>query len=58
MPDLIQPGDAALELYMIGAMMGIFSVILTRTIYFIEDEFEKLPIIGCGGRRSEQSPLV
>jgi len=43
---------------MIGAMMGIFSVILTRTIYFIEDEFEKLPIHWMWWPALEQSPLV
>ncbi len=40
-----QPGSAALAVYvLIGALVGIASVGVTRAVYGIEDLFEKLPI--------------
>ena len=45
MPDVLAPSGAALALYvLIGALMGIASVAVTRITYGIEDLFEKLPI--------------
>jgi CIC family chloride channel protein len=45
MPDLVQPGGAALALYVIiGAIAGLVSVGVSRSVYVIEDLFEKLPI--------------
>jgi H+/Cl- antiporter ClcA/CBS domain-containing protein len=45
MPDLQQPGGAALALYtLIGALIGLASVGVTRLVYAVEDGFEKLPI--------------
>ncbi|HVZ31604.1 MAG TPA: chloride channel protein, partial [Polyangiaceae bacterium] len=45
MPDLVQPGGAALALYtLIGALMGLASVAVTRAVYTVEDSFERLPL--------------
>jgi H+/Cl- antiporter ClcA/CBS domain-containing protein len=45
MPDLAQPSGAALAIYvLIGAAMGLASVLVTRAVYAIEDAFERLPI--------------
>jgi H+/Cl- antiporter ClcA len=45
MTDLVQPGGEALALYIIiGAIVGVFSVLVTRVVYWIEDGFEELPI--------------
>ena len=45
MPDLVQPGGEALALYiLIGAVIGLISVVVTRMVYAIEDAFEHLPI--------------
>lgn len=45
MPDLAQPGGAALACYIVvGALVGLASVFATRVVYAIEDAFEKLPI--------------
>ncbi len=42
---LEQPGAAALALYvLVGALVGVASVGVTRAVYAIEDRFEKLPI--------------
>jgi H+/Cl- antiporter ClcA/predicted transcriptional regulator len=44
-PDLIQPGGAALAIYVaLGALVGLASVLVTRAVYWVEDRFEKLPI--------------
>ena len=44
MPDLAQPGGAALVCYIIfGGVVGLASVFATRAVYAIEDAFEKLP---------------
>jgi H+/Cl- antiporter ClcA/CBS domain-containing protein len=44
MPDLQQPSAAALTFYvLLGALMGLAAVLVTRAVYFIEDRFEKLP---------------
>ena len=45
MPDLVQPGEAALATYVvIGALVGVASAFVTRAVYAIEDAFEHLPI--------------
>ncbi len=45
MPDLVQPGGAALAVYVgLGAVMGLFSVLVTKAVYAVEDAFERLPI--------------
>jgi len=45
MPHLTAPGSDALASYVfIGAVIGLFSVLVTRIIYDVEDAFEKLPI--------------
>jgi H+/Cl- antiporter ClcA/CBS domain-containing protein len=45
MPDLAQPSGGALALYIvIGALVGIAAVFVTRAVYAVEDGFEKLPI--------------
>jgi chloride channel protein, CIC family len=45
MPDLVQPGGGALAVYiLIGALVGVASIGVTRLVYAIEDGFEKLPI--------------
>ncbi len=43
--DLAQPSDAALAVYvLVGAVVGVASVGVTRLVYAIEDAFERLPI--------------
>jgi H+/Cl- antiporter ClcA/predicted transcriptional regulator len=45
MPDLVTPAGAALGLYiLLGAVIGVISVYVTRAVYFVEDSFEHLPI--------------
>jgi H+/Cl- antiporter ClcA/CBS domain-containing protein len=45
MPDLAQPSGGALATYIvIGALVGIAAVFVTRAVYAVEDGFEKLPI--------------
>jgi H+/Cl- antiporter ClcA len=45
LPALITPSLAAMAIYLlIGAIMGVLSVGVTRAVYGIEDLFEKLPI--------------
>lgn len=45
MPQAIPPGAAAIAGYaVIGALIGLASVIITRAVYDIEDAFAKLPI--------------
>ncbi|HEX2678666.1 MAG TPA: chloride channel protein, partial [Polyangiales bacterium] len=45
MADVQTPSDAALACYvLIGALIGVASVYVTRSIYAIENAFEKLPI--------------
>jgi len=45
MPSLPQPSDVALAVYLLlGGVIGVASVVVTWSIYFIEDLFEKLPI--------------
>jgi CIC family chloride channel protein len=45
MPDLAIPSNGALAIYSgIGLVIGFLSLGVTRIVYFIEDEFEKLPI--------------
>lgn len=45
MPDLQQATGGALSLYiLIGAIVGVASVLVTRLVYAIEDGFERLPI--------------
>ncbi|HEV2181077.1 MAG TPA: chloride channel protein [Gemmatimonadaceae bacterium] len=45
MPNIVQPGGAALATYIVlGAIVGLASVYVTRAVYAIEDGFDKLPI--------------
>src|SRR5439155_2208529 len=45
MPDLIQPGGMALATYiLIGGIIGLLSVLVTRAVYSIEDAFEYVPL--------------
>ncbi|HZR45551.1 MAG TPA: chloride channel protein, partial [Candidatus Manganitrophaceae bacterium] len=45
MPDLAQPSGAAIASYiLLGALIGVASVYITRAVYWIEDAFERLPI--------------
>jgi len=45
MPDVTPPGGAAIATYVaIGALVGVTSVGVTRSVYAIEDAFERLPL--------------
>lgn len=45
MPDLPEPGGAAMIFYvLLGLLIGLVSVVITRLVYAIEDHFEELPI--------------
>jgi chloride channel protein, CIC family len=45
MPDVAAPSGGALAFYIVlGALIGVASVLATRAVYAIEDAFEKLPI--------------
>jgi H+/Cl- antiporter ClcA len=45
MPNLAQPSGGALATYIIlGALIGIAGVYVTKAVYFVEDAFDKLPI--------------
>ncbi len=45
MPAITQPGAEALAVYvLIGAMVGVVSVVVTRLVYLVEDAFERLPV--------------
>jgi H+/Cl- antiporter ClcA/CBS domain-containing protein len=45
MTNLSQPPGTALTIYiLIGAIVGVISIFVTKTVYRIEDLFEKLPI--------------
>lgn len=45
MPAVAEPGLAALLCYVVlGALIGVISVGVTRAVYGIEDAFEKLPV--------------
>jgi H+/Cl- antiporter ClcA/CBS domain-containing protein len=42
---IVEPGGFALASYvLLGAIIGLFSVYITRIVYAIEDAFERLPI--------------
>jgi chloride channel protein, CIC family len=45
MPNVAQPSGEALAAYIvIGGLVGVGSVVVTRAVYLVEDAFEKLPI--------------
>ena len=45
MTHLMPPGVAAQGCYvLLGAIMGVFAVLITRVVYFVEDAFEHLPV--------------
>jgi len=45
MPDILPPAGMALAVYiLVGAIIGVASVVVTRIVYAIEDAFEHLPI--------------
>ena len=45
MPDVTSPSSTALASYvLLGAVVGLISVYITRAVYAIEDAFERLPV--------------
>ena len=45
MPNLVQPGEAALATYvLLGALVGVAAVAVTKIVYAVEDAFDHLPI--------------
>jgi CBS domain-containing protein len=45
MPNLAQPAGGALAVYiLVGAIVGVLSVGVTRAVYWVEDMFEHLPV--------------
>jgi CBS domain-containing protein len=45
MPNLTDPAGAAMTAYvLIGALIGVAAVVVTRAVYWIEDAFEHLPV--------------
>lgn len=45
MPELAQPGGGAMAGYvLVGALVGLLSVLVTKAVYRIEDAFEHLPL--------------
>ncbi|MGC1485944.1 MAG: chloride channel protein [Candidatus Acidiferrum sp.] len=45
MPNIVQPHGYALGVYIIiGAIVGVASVVATRAVYGVEDAFDRLPI--------------
>ena len=45
MPDLTHPAGGALAAYIVvGALVGVVAVGVTRAVYLIEDAFERLPV--------------
>src|SRR4051812_19958540 len=45
MPNLVQPSEAALATYaLLGALVGVAAVGVTKIVYAIEDAFEHLPV--------------
>lgn len=45
MPDLVQPGGAAMAIYvLLGAAIGVLATLVTRAVYAIEDGFDRVPV--------------
>ena len=45
MPTVIPPSGFALALYiLLGAVVGLASVFVTKAVYWVEDRFEQLPL--------------
>jgi H+/Cl- antiporter ClcA len=45
MPNIAQPGEAALAMYvLLGAIVGVAAVAVTKIVYAVEDAFDHLPI--------------
>ena len=45
MPNIAQPGEAALTVYVVlGAAVGVAAVAVTKIVYAVEDAFDHLPI--------------
>src|SRR5699024_10697131 len=45
MPDVLQPGGWALGSYIvIGGLVGLASIWVTKAVYLVEDLFEKIPV--------------
>ncbi len=45
MPLILPASTSEILFYLIeGALMGVFSFVVTKSIYFVEDLFEKIPI--------------
>ena len=56
MPNITEPGGSALAIYtLLGALVGLASVYVTRAVYWAEERFEHPPFIGCGGRPPARS---
>ncbi len=44
-PPISPPGTEALVLYsLMGLLLGLVAAVITKSVYFIEDSFEKLPV--------------
>ncbi len=44
-PELAQPSGGAIAAYVVlGGIVGVISIAVTKSVYFVEDLFEKLPI--------------
>jgi chloride channel protein, CIC family len=45
MPNIAQPGASAIAAYVVlGALIGVLSVVVTKAVYRVEDVFEKVPV--------------
>jgi chloride channel protein, CIC family len=45
MPDIPEPTTSALIIYIVfGSILGVIAALVSKSIYFIEDAFEKLPV--------------
>ncbi len=45
MPNLVQPGEGALAMYVVlGAVVGVAAVAVTKIVYAVEDGFDHLPV--------------
>lgn len=45
MPEIAMPGNHALFVYSVmGLLIGLLSLVITKAVYWVEDGFEKLPV--------------
>ena len=48
MPDIPEPTTRALVTYiLLGSILGVIAAFVSKSIYFIEDAFEKLRVVAC-----------